>query len=561
MVKHLLLRSLFLGSMAGISFSAEDVSRTLLFRPENLTVEKACFPKRSLEGLQLPSGYVHCPVVKQLQYYRSKVYDPAFLASGENFEVLRRAPIPGLFVVLENAFALAKDCIDENKPTIAEATSEYKKKYIKVLEDLWRRAKEWEGKLTTIAFYHFNVNLAYIIDCYKDGKEVLPAVLIKDNPEGYYLEIREEKLSALKNVVEANVRETERLKTQCENRGQPFNPAFLENSLTMKTWIDEKIESGYFDIHDPSPYIRVIEDIQNESHVLILLNKEPLFFKLDEIISPLLLAPVPTSPLCIVYANKVPSVKRGIMPVHFVREFLSGSYPAHILSFDPLLTMPSTPRKRNPHWSQVATTQDLLIHDFSGHYHAFQTMNIKSQKVREVLQPFYQIQRQYEMNPATRNEATILMDGLFILTHEFVGIWGEVLKENKIAYSPNSVKIIKELLPALKAMAPAGVAKVFYPSYDFYGSRGYKEEYRDWEFILKDSYLDSNEGGMKLVHDEKGSFLPGITFDSNKGKSSRPFSDLTLKEERDHAMKNALKQGYERFWDYFLKILENPPQG
>src|SRR3990167_8845692 len=63
----------------------------------------------------IPSGYVRCNIAQQMKYYREKVYDVALQEYGGNVEDLKTKPIAGLSMVLENAFALVNDYIQEDK--------------------------------------------------------------------------------------------------------------------------------------------------------------------------------------------------------------------------------------------------------------------------------------------------------------------------------------------------------------------------------------------------------------------------------------------------------------
>ena len=84
-----------------------------------------------------------------------------------------------------------------------------------------------------------------------------------------------------------------------------------------------------------------------------------------------------------------------------------------------------------------------------------------------------------------------------------------------------------------------------------YGQESYKQENRDWEFILKDKYAGP-DGTLRPVHDERGPFLP-IEYNPETKKMTRP---LENDPNRNEKMPQLLEEGYARFWSYFMRILK-----
>lgn len=403
-------------------------------------------PTRKLLEGEIPSGYVPCRVAQQLSYYRKNVYDkPMENFNGDPDEFFITQPIPELSVVLENAFALVNDYIIKDKKSEAD-----KDKYQGDLKILWNKAKSLEGKLTSPQFQQFNLDLAEIIDRYKQNSDV----------------------------------------------------------------IDKGLRAG----------------------VSLKINNAPVF---------------------IVYGSPNPeNKKRNILPINFVRQYCIGSYSGYIAFFDVLSMSAEKRSKKDPHWSLENGTFKMLHHDYrhianelnylnaTGAEREFQE-TIKNNIHTAILKTWkrYEYYKEKEKN----NEATIIGDGLFMLIHEKPRVFYN--SYDYFAASDDLKGMVQENLNSLKNM--------YQNSIYGYGSQKYKEEFRDWEYMLKGRYLEDNE--IKLVHDQNGKpFLP-IEYDPELQKMTRPFAGVE-KNERDNLMIEALNDGASRFWDYFLYLLENHSQ-
>lgn len=123
-------------------------------------------PKRDLKEGELPSNYVHCPILQQMKFYREKVYDPALREYNGNVNDLKDKPISGLSLVLENAFALVNDYMAND----LSRTEDEKKPYRDVLENLWRMVSPDQHRLTSAMFQYFNERLALFITFYKEKR-------------------------------------------------------------------------------------------------------------------------------------------------------------------------------------------------------------------------------------------------------------------------------------------------------------------------------------------------------------------------------------------------------
>lgn len=159
------------------------------------------------------------------------------------------------------------------------------------------------------------------------------------------------------------------------------------------------------------------------------------------------------------------------------------------------------------------------------------------------------------------NDAKILEDGLFVIVHEFDGRPG--MGHNKSDFYKKTAAVAKVSLTNPLAKGYVSSEDMGSQRFAGYGSLEYKRIARDNEFILKDKYFDSKKGRFTLVHDEHGPFLP-IEYDETSKKITRPFADIAPLGEKDPtriadrkaAMIDALTKGYARFWNYFLKIIE-----
>lgn len=417
--------------------------------------KNCALPSRNIQAGKTPSGYEPCNVVEQLKYYREQVYDVALRQYNDNVTDLKIKPIPGLSVVLENAFALVYDYIKEDTQSLSD-----KDKFYKELQSLWDKAKSDDGKLTSSLFQSYNLDLAELIDRYKENTD-----------------------------------------------------AIEKGRIARRT------------------------------------NDDIVF---------------------IVYGNPNPeNKKRLISPFHFVVQFCDPSYSSYIAFFDVLSMSKEKKSRKDPHWSLENGTYRMLLHDLL-HVSAqieFLTVSALQDKpfyeevkknIKNALVSAYNIQQKYK-TLGQDNEATILMDGLFMLIHERNAPFYR--RYEFFQYEDNLADFLRTNMPIIKNM--------HIPDYHKYGTQKYKEEYRDWEFILRDKYVDTSDNDkVKSVHDKDGKpFLP-IEYDPEQKKMSRPYGDISplgetdpvKVQQRNELMSKALMTGYERFWYYFVYLLKNEPK-
>lgn len=249
----------------------------------------------------------------------------------------------------------------------------------------------------------------------------------------------------------------------------------------------------------------------------------------------------------ILYGNPNPAVAaRHISPFHFVDQFFAEPYPAFIVFFDVLSVKKNRRTKKDPHWSAYNGIFKMLYHDFL--HVAMQQEMLMGENVFLLnwLRNTEIIHKRLKKEGKI-NEATILIDGLFILTHE---ISEEIIYAYKQFSNESSLPVFHQQIKDYIIEVLSRDAKTDY------GSPHYKQHYRDREFILRDKYWDNSAGRYKVVYDKEGKSFLDIEYDSDKKKTTRPFKEVENTSERNSLMQEALKSGYTRFWNYFFTLCE-----
>lgn len=492
--------------------------------------EECQLPKRQIQRDIVPTGYKSCNIQNQLKNSR-KIYDLALEQYKNNVEDLKTKPINGLIDILANTYALVNDYIIKDQ---AQKSSD-KDKYLITLRESWARLYDIKDKLTSSIFQGVYLNLAYIIDQYKNEEEISLIRLMSQNPLAYpdWMDQTFIELQKFKEKMEIKFKEDGNLKKQYND--------YIEH---MEKHIRESIhESGFkdFGVSSIDQSFRVMIKEFNE-------GKKPgtfMAFPLDE-------GTETRDVIFIPCGNPIPGSARNISPIHFVKQFCDEKYPAYIALFD-ILSQPksknsSIKEQRNtpkdPHWSTSNGTLRMLGHDLS--HIREQLSKLISPHARKYIQYVYRIQEKLR-EENNLNDATILINGLFMIIHERPDVAGlpplvqPLTGEAVIHFFENiSEKFTQQIMAYNDRYGLAS-----------YGSDAYKRENRDWEFILKDKYMDS-DGTFKPVHDEKGAFLP-IEYNHGRKKMTRPFKDDPLRNQK---MSQALQDGYARFWSYFMSIIK-----
>lgn len=264
----------------------------------------------------------------------------------------------------------------------------------------------------------------------------------------------------------------------------------------------------------------------------------------------------------VIYGNPNPQIKRrNISPYHFVQQYCAEPYSGYVAFFDVLSMKTEKRSRKDPHWSMENGTYNMLHHDyrhisvqlnnlsFSSFERESDYETIKN-NFKASFRNAYKTYEKYKIL-GKNNEATILIDGLFIILHEKPSL----IERNADYFISN------DSLGGLLTKIQQNQLNTMFRVYNMeYGTMKYKEERRDWEFILRDRYIDSQDPSIiKPVHDKDGiPFLP-IRYDSNINKMTRPFAD-TESDKRKELMQEALDDGVQRFWGYFIYLLENAPK-
>lgn len=241
--------------------------------------------------------------------------------------------------------------------------------------------------------------------------------------------------------------------------------------------------------------------------------------------------------LFIVYGNPNPVKFRHINREHFVREFCNSDYIGYISFFDTLSYSKTGKQrsKKDPHWSLYNGTYKMLLHDVVHNKDQWTSFGRKYQAiVNKNLKEICKIRDDY-IKDKDENTALIITNALFEWTHELPTMTDndcidKSIKDCIIALTDNSKKRYKK-----------NVKKDF-------GSDYYKRFSRDKEGVIKSTFgPDKN-----LIHDETNT--PFYNYNPNN-------IDETNDEIKKELKKEALLDGYERYWNYVQKLcLEKVPE-
>lgn len=482
----------------------------------------------SSEEIALPKNYKHYNVSQQIENYR-KIY-----ALAE-----KSKPIPGLFNILKNAFALINDQIVDGKTR----GSEQKEEYLISLTDLWIKSKKSSDTLTSSIFQGYNKNLSYIIDCYKKQININVNHMIRSNPLAYpdWMQLFRKSLQDFKDQINKN-----------ENNiyDQEFQKRYIDNLESIGNYIKNNSSDANFILYGFRSISGCFEKLKDEYNRGIVKTSDQFFFSFNEH------DPNTSNTVFIIYGLPKSGQARNISPSHFVEQWLDENCSACVSFFD-VLSRPKyrfEPKenkltRKDPHWSMENGTEKMLLHDFN-HMNK-QISSLEDVTIFEYLREVLAIQRKLKAQ-YRNNEGSILMNGLFMIIHERPDLVRDVMKQNPgFRESSQDLKFIESLSIKFKNTVMTYETKHTSYPLSLYGSDRYKQENRDWEFILKDKYVEI-DGSIKPVHDEKGTFLP-IEYNVEQKKMTRPFDK---DPNRDQKMTEALNGGYSRFWTFFLSIIE-----
>jgi hypothetical protein len=445
-------------------------------------------------------------------------------------------PVPGLFSVLSNAFALINDqIVDDNT-----RESDQKETCLNILKDLWERAQKNRDTLTSSIFQGYNRNLAHIIDCYKEQKDININHLKRSNPLAYPNWMGQFALSmqAFKQKI-----------NESNTYDQGVKKIYLDHLTKIETHFDENLNDNNFKLYGfrsiSEAFEKLENDYQNEKQKpvsrTIGLAYDP---NIDDMVF-------------IIYGLPKPGKARNISESHYVKQLLKGDYSAYITFFD-VLSKPkhkwstskeNKPSRKDPHWSKENGTERLYGHDVA--HVRTQISDLVDRGGREYLKKTLALQEKLETQNQN-NDATILMKGLFAIIHERPDVVRDAMNTPEVKNSGTVLKFFEAIVSNFKKkIMTYDKTHTDYPLSP-YGSDTYKQENRDWEFSLLRAKYAESDGSIKPVHDGQEAFLP-IEYDTVQKKMTRPFNNDPNKNEK---MTDALNQGYARFWTYFLSIIE-----
>lgn len=515
-------------------------------------------PKRNLLPDELPTRYVHCPITQQIKNYRENIYDLAFKEYGESVKDLDTKPVPGLEIVLENAFALVHDFIifDKRLEICREIITNFLMKFSEgaidnkdKIQSIMKDSLATLDKPTLKIEYPIGVTALEYLENFMDdltkelqiaskeirNSEVTPLDIYKERiKRSDLISLKDPYLTTLEELWKRAVSYEDKLTTLLFVRFN-LNLAYIIDAYKERKEIDDSVITENFG----NKYSTITDhDLGVDS----------------------------VSRIFIIYGNPNPKNKnRNISPNHFVEQFVAENYSSYISFFDILSIQPVIRTKKDPHWSLENGTYKMLQHDLqhNSQQNAFchqPPIKEKQTELKEIAQNIYNIQQKHQQN-GENNEATILMDGLFLLIHESA----YSVIEPGVAYCTENETDIRKIDLSMLTKRLKENTTLYVNKYQ-YGEEYYKEERRDWEFILKDKYIDTKDNNkIKPVHDKDGKpFLP-IEYIPELKKMTRPFGDISPLNEKDPKknkkrrllMVSALLDGYSRFWDYFLYLIEN----
>lgn len=400
--------------------------------------------------------------------------------------------VPGLFPILKNGFALVNDTLFKGGERIGD---KIRKRYEDQLKVIWKLTKDKDnnGMLSSSIFQCINRELAILMQYYNNGERKPPI-----------FGMRSER------------RKVEKFTEDLKKGTEP-------------------------DLQLLQPYLKNI--------------------------------------VFVIYANPDPKVKkRGLLPERFVEQYCHENYPAYIALFD-VLSKPRKNTKRDPHYSYFNGTFTMLDHDYA---HAGQTTRIMElmDKIgfpfRKYLQKIYKIAKKFKEDDKKTNDAIILLDGLFMLSHELPDDFINSLKDQKgkiqeLLSSGKELEAFEMLIDeVIKQMQDENIK---YPRRDF----NYKVNVRDREYILEKARNSNEEPFLSVIRVSEKKARPFPIARDKDGKiivatQNTPTESLTYLnkqelakdspeikaaiDERRQRFSIALREGYQLFWDTFLKIVE-----
>lgn len=241
----------------------------------------------------------------------------------------------------------------------------------------------------------------------------------------------------------------------------------------------------------------------------------------------------PFYPPAVIYTNR----GSKISDVTFTKNLFSTDFPLSLLVFDVTSQVVdlSASTKKDPHYSDSNGTYNLLRHDLSHYLQDWEIVNeirfTKKLNIFDYYKRLGEIVSFLQNSTQEQNELKIFQSGLFILGHEL----SVIFNTKKNIYRLDSPLTFEELIKTIQNIMIENIIHSEGEKSGSWSAKGrnryyYKFFFRDHEFILKNKH--------DLSPDKKP-YLP----------EKEVFNKLSLEEKEE-----AVKDGYQRFWDDFLKI-------
>lgn len=242
----------------------------------------------------------------------------------------------------------------------------------------------------------------------------------------------------------------------------------------------------------------------------------------------------------VIFGNPNPISNRNLNAHHFVTQFCEGDYVAYISFFDSLSNVRegSSRSKKDPHWSLYNGTFKMLRHDLAHNYDQDATygfrqneFDINKPKIKNNLMKICKIRDLYQKE-GNINAVKIITNALFIKLHE--------MPRDISSYCTDTLSKCISSGQKLNKLMQENVDEKYENEESI---QYYKRFYRDNEFILKSRIAQDADF---LVD---GKDVPLFNFNPRQ-------SEIT-KDQKRILKVAALKDGYNRFWNYYVELCFN----
>lgn len=255
------------------------------------------------------------------------------------------------------------------------------------------------------------------------------------------------------------------------------------------------------------------------------------------------------APVFIIYAKHEQVDNRGIASDRFVDEYFNKDFRAYLALFDVLSEKPAQRTGKNVHYSFFEGTHQMLNHDFL-HIDLILAMPSKDYLgVGNILMGKIYDVAQKEKDKGNLNDYKILMNGLFLITHEKPqqSLWDYTYPYPTAPHprDPNA-NLDEDYTTFVKKYCCT-------PDYflTLIGNNNrlrYKDNFADWEYFLK--VRDDN--GEPFFDRKKITKEERYVKDERFILGPRDSEKVTLRPSQKY--RELLEDGYKRFWKKFQDL-------